>query len=132
MYVLDTDICVFLLRGREQCVAQRLQEVDADEVAVSAITAAELRYGALHSGAPMKNLERVEILLSSLAIVPFDNRAAIHFSSVKQHLASRGELIGLMDLLIASTALAVDAVVVTNNVGEFARVPGLTVENWMV
>jgi tRNA(fMet)-specific endonuclease VapC len=130
MYVLDTDVCVFLLRGRASGVAARLRQSNADEIAVTAITAAELRYGAVHSGNPPRNLEQVERFLAPLEILPFDSLAASHFAAIKQHLASTGNVIGPMDLLIAATSRANAATLATNNTREFTRVPGLLVENW--
>lgn len=131
MYVLDTDISIFLLRGKAEAAVERLREIDVDMVAVTAITAAELRYGAVHSGNPPRNLEQVEQFLAPLKMLPFDNGAAVHFAVIKERLARNGELIGPMDLLIAATTRAHGATLVTNNVSEFSRVPGLVVENWL-
>jgi len=132
MYVLDTDISIFLLRGQAQCAEARLHEIDEVDVAVTAITAAELRFGAAHSGNPPRNLEQVEHFLAPLGMLPFDNHAAAHFAAIKQHLAASGTLIGPMDLLIAAIARASGCVLVTNNTREFERVPRLAVENWLM
>jgi len=131
MYVLDTDVAVFLLRGRAPMAEERLRSVDVDAMAITAISAAELRFGAAHSPNPPRNLEFVEHFLAPLRMLPFDGDAAVHFAAAKQHLARRGLLIGPMDLLIAATVLSCGAVLVTNNVSEFSRVPSLRVENWM-
>ena len=131
MYVLDTDTCVFLLRGKGEAVAKRLRELQVDLVAVTAITAAELRFGALHSARAAANLEQVEQFLAPLQMLPFANAASAHFAAIKESLSRAGLLIGPMDLLIAATVRAHGATLVTNNVGEFERVPGLKVENWM-
>ena len=130
MYLLDTDVSIYLLNGRLPKVAARLTDLERDEIGTTAITAAELRYGALHSGRPQLNLARVETFLAPLQQIPFDSTAAIQFGRVKSDLATRGELIGSMDLLIASCVLAVGGTLVTNNVREFSRVSGLPVENW--
>lgn len=131
LYLLDTDISIYLLNGRLPEVAERLTHLPAEHVGTTAVTAAELRFGALNSGCPPKNLARVETFLAPLAQVPFDEKAAIHFGNIKQHLVSKGQIIGTMDLLIAACVLAAGGVLVTNNVREFSRVPSLTVENWV-
>jgi len=131
MFVLDTDISIFLLRGRAATAVERLRKVDENDVAVAAVTAAELRFGAVHSGNPRGNLEQVERFLAPLALLPFDDHAALHFAIIKQQLAKAGFLIGTMELLIAATVRAHGATLVTNNVREFSRVSGLAVENWL-
>jgi tRNA(fMet)-specific endonuclease VapC len=130
LYLLDTDISIYLLNGKLPEVEEHLASLPAEQVGTTTVTAAELRFGALNSGRPQKNLARVETFLAPLTQVPFDERAAVQFGSLKQHLVSKGQLIGMMDLLIAACALAAGAVLVTNNVREFSRVPSLTVENW--
>ena len=130
LLVLDTNICIYLLNGRMPQVERRLRETPADRLATTVITAAELRYGAFRSARRTSNLARVEAFLAPLPILPFDHEASYAFARVKAALASTGSLIGPMDLLIAATALAHGAIVVTNNEDEFRRVNGLHVENW--
>jgi tRNA(fMet)-specific endonuclease VapC len=130
VYLLDTDVAIYLLNGRLPQVKARLREVPAGQVGTTAVTAAELRYGALRSGRPERNLARAESFLRPLRVVAFDDQAAIHFARVKEHLVRRGKLIGAPDLFIAACTLAVGGTLVTNNVREFARVPGLLWENW--
>jgi tRNA(fMet)-specific endonuclease VapC len=130
VYLLDTDISIYLLNGRLPQVAARLADMERDEVGTTVITAAELRYGALHSSRPQDNLARVETFLPPLLQIPFDSSAAIQFGRVKSDLAARGVMIGSMDLLIASCVLAVGGTLITNNVREFSRVFALPVENW--
>ncbi len=129
-FLLDTDISIYLLNESLPAVAKRLAGLSAGQVGTTAITAAELRFGALSSGRPQQNLARVEIFLAPLVQVPFDAQAAVHFGNLKKVLTAQGQLIGTMDLLIASCALAVGGTLVTNNVREFSRVPSLNVENW--
>lgn len=131
MYLLDTDICIYLLNRRAPTVIQRLQETPADEVGTTSITAAELRFGALNSGRPRANLLRVEAFLAPLTQQPFENRAAAHYAQIKHHLRTQGQMIGPMDLLIAAVARSIGATLVTNNVREFSRVPGLNIESWL-
>jgi tRNA(fMet)-specific endonuclease VapC len=130
IYLLDTDISIYLLNGRLPAVEQRLGSLPAEQLGTTAITAAELRFGALNSGRPQKNLARVETFLAPLTQVPFDEKAAIQFGNLKRQLVAKGQLIGTMDLLIAASVLAAGGVLVTNNVREFSRVPSLDLENW--
>ena len=130
MYILDTDICIYLLNGKMPKAAKRLEKEPADQIGVTSITAGELRNGALHSARPKENMERVEVFLAPLTQRVFDNTASIHFASIKEALAKKGRLIGPMDLLIASIVRSSNATLVTNNIREFKRVPGLLIENW--
>lgn len=130
MYLLDTGIAIYLLNGRLPQVEAKLREVPAGRVGTTAVTAAELRYGALHSGRRERNLARAESFLRPLRVVPFDDQAATQLARIKDDLVRRGELIGTPDLFIAACTLAVGGTLVTNNVREFARVPGLLWENW--
>jgi tRNA(fMet)-specific endonuclease VapC len=131
LFLLDTDISIYLLNESLPAVTERLAGLPAGQVGTTAITAAELRFGALNSGRAQQNLARVEIFLAPLVQVPFDAQAAVHFGNLKKLLTTRGQLIGTMDLLIASCALTVGGTLVTNNAREFSRVPSLNVENWV-
>ncbi len=130
LFLLDTDISIYLLNERLPAMEERLARLSVGQLGTTSVSAAELRFGALNSSRPQQNLDRVEAFLSPLVQVPFDNEAAIHFGSLKRWLVSKGQIIGAMDLLIASCALASGAVLVTNNVREFSRVPSLAIENW--
>lgn len=130
MYLLDTDTCIYLLNRRIPTVEQRLKRLHRDEVGISTITAAELYYGAAHSRNRRANEARVEVFCTSLTLVPFDLEAAQIFGATKEHLASRGEMVGALDLLIAAVAAARDAVLVTHNIREFRRIPKLKLEDW--
>ena len=132
MYLLDTDVCIYLLRGRAPAVAERLRNLPLEEIGTTAITVAELRYGALRSTRPRENARRVDLFVAPLTVLPFDQEAGQHFARVKAQLAAAGQLIGPMDLLIAGIALANGAILVSNNSREFDRVQSLRVENWLV
>ena len=128
-YMLDTDTVRLALRGQGR-VAERLLEHRPSELCISSITLAELRYGA-----ETRRSQRLHRLISTFAdavdIMPFDQSAARRFAPVAVALARRGEPIGTFDTLIAAHALSLQLTFVTNNTQHFARVAGLTTENWV-
>jgi tRNA(fMet)-specific endonuclease VapC len=126
-YLLDTDAVVDILRRRHR-VAERVAEVSPEDVGVSAMTVAELLYGSLCSHDLAKSEREVRRFLEVVRIIPFGRSAAAAHSRIRHAL--RRQTIGPNDLVIAATALASKATIVTANVGEFARVHGLAVENW--
>ena len=129
MFLLDTDTCVWVLRGRPR-VTERLRAVSPDDVAITTITEAELRYGCIGSRNPIGDLQRVETLLSApISILPFERAAAAEHARLR--FALRSQPIGAHDLLIASIAIATDRTLVTSNQREFERVPGLKLEDWI-
>ena len=125
--MLDTDAVVDVLRGRHG-VAQRLAQLSPDDVAVSAMTVAELLYGSLCSSDPERSEREVRRFLEVVRTIPFGRGAAATHSRIRHKL--RKHNIGPNDLVIAATALSSKATVVTANVREFSRVDGLAVENW--
>ncbi|MFN8012801.1 MAG: type II toxin-antitoxin system VapC family toxin [Holophagaceae bacterium] len=126
-YLLDTDTCVFALKHQAD-VRRRFGKVSPDDVAVSAMTLAELRYGSLRSKQPGKTWREVEAFLEPIRVLPFDEGAALAHAELR--LALRAKPIGERDLVIASVAAARRLAVVTHNTREFARVPGLVCEDW--
>jgi tRNA(fMet)-specific endonuclease VapC len=133
MVLLDTHICIYLLNQRPgfEAILRHLDGRRQGEVALSAITLAELRFGIAASQRRAVNLAKLELFLAAFEIVPFGAPAATAYGSLRAQLQARGTPIGPLDTLIAAHALALGAIVVTNNVREFGRVPGLTVENWL-
>lgn len=129
-YLLDTNILSDLIRHPRGRVAARIAAAGEDTVCTSIIVAAELRYGAAKSGS-RKLADRVDLILSALAILPLETPADRHYGDVRQHLTRHGTPIGPNDLLIAAHALSLGLTVVTANAGEFSRVPGLGVEDWL-
>ncbi len=128
-YLLDTNVLSALVRDPQGPIAQRIAAVGEDTVCTSVVVAAELRYGAHKSGS-VRLAERIDLILSTLEILPLDVPADRHYGDIRQRLARLGTPIGPNDLLIAAQALALDLTVVTANEREFARVPGLRIENW--
>ncbi|MDE3127902.1 MAG: type II toxin-antitoxin system VapC family toxin [Gemmatimonadota bacterium] len=127
-WLLDTDVCIAILREGERVLARMRAESPAD-FAIASMTEAELRYGALRSSDPEAGEARIDAFLSApIAVLPFDRAAAARYAVVRHAL--RRAPIGNPDLVIASTALANGLTVVTGNEREFRRVPGLEVESW--
>lgn len=129
-FLLDTDICIYLIKKHPPAVFEKLHQCDAGDVGVSAITAAELRFGADKSQRPKQNHEGLDLFFAPLEIVPFDDRAAMEYGKIRAQLESAGQPIGPLDLLIAAHAKSLDVTLITNNSDEFKRVRGLKVENW--
>ncbi len=131
-HLLDTCICVFLIRGRSEAeeLRQRIVGHEVGEMGISSITEAELRFGADKSAAPERNHRQLDRFLLALPVLPFGCDAARQYGTIRAALERSGTPIGPLDLLIAAHALAAGLVLVTHNVKEFARVPGLAVEDW--
>jgi tRNA(fMet)-specific endonuclease VapC len=127
---LDTNILSDLVRNPGGRVATQISRAGEDRVCTSIVVAAELRYGAIKSNSA-KIAERIDLILSALEILPLEIPADREYAAVRHHLTRQGTPIGPNDLLIAAHALALDLTVVTGNVREFSRVPGLKVENWL-
>ena len=128
-FFLDTDTCIYVI-NRKEGVRERFRQ-HAAHTGISAITYAELRFGVAHSTRVAENERLVQEFRDDLNVLPFDAAAARHYGEIRQELSRRGELIGPLDLLIAAHARSQDATLVTNNEREFARVPGLRIENWL-
>ena len=129
-YMLDTNIVSELARKPQGVVAEHIATAGAEAVCVSIITAAELRYGCAKKGSA-KLTAQIEAILDSLQIIALDVPADAEYGAVRTRLEQAGRPIGPNDLLIAAHAMALGAVLVTANVGEFSRVEGLNVENWL-
>lgn len=131
MWLLDTNICIYLIKRKPERVLRRLRALDISTVGVSSITVAELQYGVAKSARPEQNALALAALLAPLDILAFDDDAAAVYGAVRAALERAGTPIGSMDLLIAAHALALGRTVVTNNTREFSRVASLKVENWV-
>ncbi|HVV50503.1 MAG TPA: PIN domain-containing protein [Polyangia bacterium] len=128
-YLLDTDSVSFALRGHGD-VGTRLRAARPSDVGISAITLAELRYGAdRKSSRKLHGL--IDTFAATVEVAPFDAAAAAEFGRIGSLLAERGTPIGEFDVLIAAHAVALRCTLVTNNVRHFSKVPGLAVENWV-
>lgn len=130
LYLLDTNTLSDLIRQPHGRVAQRIAEVGEDNVLTSVIVACELRYGAAKRGSP-RLTRQVEAVLGALAVRPLETDVERVYAAIRIALEKKGMPIGAHDMLIAAHARALGAVCVTDNVGEFKRVPRLVVENWL-
>lgn len=129
-YLLDTNIVIYVLKQRPMEVLQAFN-ANADRMAISAITLSELFHGAEKSMHVSQNLAAIEDFYSRLEVLPYGSKAAQHYGAIRASLEKLGQPIGVNDLHIAAHARSEGLVVVTNNVGEFTRVPALQVENWV-
>ncbi len=130
-FLLDTNICIYLIKKQPVNVLMRLREHSISEIGISCITLSELEYGIHKSSQPFRNRIALAEFLAPLEILPFDDRASLEYGKIRWDLERRGQPIGGMDLLIAAHALSSQCVLVTNNEREFRRIPGLTVQNWV-
>lgn len=130
-YMLDTNICVYVIKHKPEQVFQRMQENLQKGLCISAVTLAELEHGIEKSSYPEKNRAALTRFLAIIKVLPFDETAANEYGKVCAGLQRRGTPIGTMDMLIAEHAIAADCIIVTNHIREFERVPGLTIENWV-
>lgn len=132
LYLLDTDTCIFLMRGESAALAAKVQSVPLQQQLMSAVTFAELSYGVQASAAAKRkqNQQVLDSLALHLAVLDWPQEAAPHYAEIRADLKRRGAQLGAADLMIAAHARALGATVVTNNVKDFGRVKGLRVENW--
>ena len=128
--LLDTNVCIHLIRRRPQAVLHRFGDYGIGEVGVSSVTVAELRYGAEKSAKPEQNLEALGRFLLPLDVLAFGGEAAAAYGRVRAALEKAGTPIGPLDNLIAAHAVSMGVTLVTNNTREFGRVPDLEVEDW--
>lgn len=129
-YLLDTNICIYLIKQKPPKVLERFNTLAILDVGISAITVAELEYGVCKSQQQEKNRSALMQFLIPLEIVEFDQAAATVYGAIRSDLESRGLIIGAMDMLIAAHALSLGATLVSNNVREFSRIDNLSLENW--
>jgi tRNA(fMet)-specific endonuclease VapC len=129
-YMLDTNICIYVIKNRPTLLRDRFNDF-ADQLCVSVITLAELIYGAEKSARAHENLAVVEQFCARLDVLPFAERAASHYGQLWAELERAGQPIGIHDMMIGSHARSEGLAVVTNNVREFQRMPGLRLENWL-
>ncbi|MBI3822512.1 MAG: type II toxin-antitoxin system VapC family toxin [Planctomycetes bacterium] len=129
-YLLDTNVCVTYLRGKDVALMQKIQSHKVGDIALCSVVLGELWFGAAKSNQPQTHQAEIMAFVQPYSSLPFDDAAAIEFGNLYAHLKALGQPIGPFDLMIAATALANKLVLVTHNTKEFSRVPGLTLEDW--
>ena len=130
-FLLDTNICIYIIKCKPQQVIKRFQSLNLSDVGISSITVAELEYGAYKSQRLEQNRAALNQFLLPLEIVPFDERSTQIYGELRATLERQGTVIGGMDLLIASQAIALNLTLVTNNTNEFSRIQNLDLDNWV-
>ena len=130
MILLDTNICIHVINARPPGVLERFRQHRMGEIGLCSVVAAELAYGVAKSGSP-RNRQALEMFLAPLIILPFDEAALWAYGDLRSELERKGTPIGALDTMIAAHALSQQSTLVTNNTREFARVPGLALENWV-
>ncbi len=128
-YLLDTNIVSYIVRQPHCALAMRIASLEPHSYAISVVVAAELQYGAQRLGSK-RLTDQLEAVLSAIKVLPLEPPADRHYGTIRAELDRSGQPIGQNDLLIAAHARTLGATLVTNNPREFARVPGLNVENW--
>ncbi len=130
-YMLDTNICIDLIKRKPPQMLRRFHSLTVGDVGISTITLAELRYGVAKSQAAEKNARALAEFILPLEIADFDENAASAYGPVRAELEKNGTPIGPLDTQIGAHALSLDITLVTTNTGEFRRIKGLRVENWL-
>ena len=130
-WMLDTNTCIAIIRRQPEVAIKRLRGKSVGQVGLSAVTVAELQYGAAKSTRSEAARSALSEFLLPLEVAPFDEAACVRYGFVRAKLEAAGKPIGPLDTLIAAHALSLGVVLVTNNLREFRRVPGLTVEDWL-
>lgn len=131
MYLLDTNICIYLIKGNP-AVSNQLNKFSSNIVGISTISVAELEFGVHKSVLKNKNRKALDKFLRPFEIISFSERAAFHYGVIRAKLEKKGKIIGAMDMLIAAHALELNRILVTNNEKEFNCIDNLRLENWTV
>ena len=131
MYLLDTNICIYIINKRPLNVIRVMEDLPMDAMSISSITVAELEFGVQKSSKIEQNRSALNLFLQPFEIQPFDLPASMVYGEIRCDLERRGEIIGAMDLLISAQAKALKKVLVTNNTRDFERIQGLSLENWV-
>ena len=130
-YFLDANTCIYFLKNKNQALLDKFSSINASEMKIPSVVAAELYYGALKSAKKDENIVKLSKFIAIYDVISFDEKSAEIYGEIRKKLESIGNIIGGNDLLIASTVLANDGILVTHNTKEFNRVENLIVEDWL-
>jgi tRNA(fMet)-specific endonuclease VapC len=130
-YMLDTDICSYVIRERPLEVYEKFKKVKVNQLCISVVTYAELIYGVEHSSSREINRPIIDDFVRHLDIITWDREAAEHYGKIRAFLRAKGSIIGSMDMMIAAHARSQNMTLITNNDKHFKRVPKLRIENWV-
>jgi tRNA(fMet)-specific endonuclease VapC len=129
-YMLDTNMCIYLMKNQPEEVARRFSQCYVGDVVMSSITYAELEYGVAVAADPDQERRNLANLVEDIQVAPFDASAGVAYGQVR--LATRDIKKDALDKLIAAHALSLNVIVVTNNEKDFAKYPGVAIENWLL
>lgn len=130
-YLLDTNICIYIAKAKPPTVLKRFLTMDVSETAMSIVTYGELLYGIKKSQRPQQSRQALEELALLISPLPLTLAVSEYYADIRASLEKQGQLIGNNDLWIAAHALALDVILVSNNLKEFSRIPSLKTENWV-
>jgi tRNA(fMet)-specific endonuclease VapC len=130
-YLLDTNICIYIIKKKPEIVFEKFRKLPFGSIGISSITLAELQYGVMKSSNPEKNKEALDRFVTPLEIFEFGNDQTAIYGKIRAELERNGTPIGPLDTLIASHAVSLGLILVTNNEKEFQRIPELRLENWV-
>jgi len=130
MFFLDSNTCIYFLNGTSESIKKKILARSPIEIKIASVVKAELLVGAYKSKVPQKSKEKLERFLEPFEVLPFDDRVAYEYASIRKQTEEEGKVVGPNDLLIASIAKFHKGVLVTRNVKEFSRIQGLPIENW--
>lgn len=130
-YMLDTNICIYIIKRKPADVIERLRQSQISQVGISSITLSELEYGVAKSSKPEQNQFALAQFLAPMEILSYGGEAAQQYGRLRAYLEKQGTPIGSLDMLIAAHVLSIDCILVTNNEKEFSRVPNLKIDSWV-
>jgi tRNA(fMet)-specific endonuclease VapC len=131
MYLLDTNICIYIVNKHPQNIVQRIEKYNPIDIKISAITIAEMEYGASKSKKKTKNRQALMDFISTFEIIPFELKDAEVYGIIRAELEREGKVIGAYDMQLAAQALSRNYIFITNNTKEFNRIKKLKIENWV-
>ena len=129
-FMLDTNICIYIIKKKPQNVIERFRQVQVSEIGISSITLSELEYGVMISAKPKQNKVALAQFIAPIEVPAYDDVAGQFYANIRANLERRGTPIGALEMLIAAHALSIDSVLITNNELEFKRISNLKIENW--